>query len=95
MGLIFTETQTQRLKELNATELELNQRFEGVSAREKAYQTIEKQLVKKNRQQLKSYRELQFSPGLCRLENRLGEVLIQKGFVQVTTPIIMSKGLLA
>jgi phenylalanyl-tRNA synthetase alpha chain len=95
MDFIFTETQSRRLKELNATDPELNYRFESVSAREKAYQKIEKQQVKKNRQQLKSFREIQLRPGLCRLENRLGEVLIQNGFVQVTTPIIMSKGLLA
>jgi phenylalanyl-tRNA synthetase alpha chain len=95
MDLIFTETQARRLKELNATEMEVNHRFESVSAREKAYQKIEKQLVKKNRQQLKSFREIQFRPGLCRLENRLGELLVKKGFVQVTTPIIMSKGMLA
>ncbi|MEJ2729022.1 MAG: pyrrolysine--tRNA(Pyl) ligase large subunit, partial [Deltaproteobacteria bacterium] len=33
-------------------------------------------------------------PGLCRLEARLAETLIKEGFVQVTTPIMMSRGLL-
>jgi phenylalanyl-tRNA synthetase alpha chain len=32
---------------------------------------------------------------LCRLESRLTEVLVQNHFVQVTTPTILSKGLLA
>jgi phenylalanyl-tRNA synthetase alpha chain len=33
-------------------------------------------------------------PALCRLESNLVDVLVDQGFVQVSTPIIMSRGLL-
>lgn len=95
MEYTFTDTQQYRLKELEAAGSELTREFENVSAREKAYQKLEKQLVRKSRKQLQSFRKTQLRPGLCRLESRLSDALVEDGFVQVTTPIIMSAGLLA
>jgi pyrrolysyl-tRNA synthetase-like protein len=37
---------------------------------------------------------LHLRPALCKLESKLVEVLLKQGFVQVATPIMMSKGLL-
>jgi phenylalanyl-tRNA synthetase alpha chain len=72
----------------------LNQSFENADARENAFQEIEKQQAQKLRQRLKTFREVDLRPGLCKLEAGLADTLIQQGFVQVTTPIMMSKGLL-
>jgi len=95
LRITWTETQARRLKELDASESELNNQFESIAAREQVYQRLEKQLAKNHRLRLKEFREIRFRPGLCRLESTLVEVLIKHGFVQVSTPIIMSKGLLA
>jgi phenylalanyl-tRNA synthetase alpha chain len=80
--------------ELDASESDLNKRFENISNRERGYQKMEKQLVARQRQLLNEFRDINRRPGLCRLESRLVEVLLEQGFAQVTTPIIMSKGLL-
>jgi phenylalanyl-tRNA synthetase alpha chain len=94
LTITWTETQTRRLTELDAPESDLNKQFENVSNRERAYQKIEKQLVARQQRLLKEFRDIHRRPGLCRLEKRLVDVLVKKGFAQVTTPIMMSKGLL-
>ena len=90
----WTETQLRRLQELDASESDLNQDFDNASARESAFQEIEKKQAQELRQRLKTFREVDLRPGLCKLEARLADTLIKQGFVQVSTPIMMSKGLL-
>ncbi|MDH3799104.1 MAG: pyrrolysine--tRNA(Pyl) ligase large subunit [Desulfobacterales bacterium] len=90
----WTETQLRRLQELDASEPDIDQHFENAAAREKAFQEIEKNQALELRQRLKVFREVDLRPGLCRLEARLIDTLIKQGFVQVTTPIMMSRGLL-
>jgi pyrrolysyl-tRNA synthetase-like protein len=90
----WTQTQLRRLQELDASESDLNQGFENAAARENAFQEIEKKQSQELRQRLKAFREIDLRPGLCRLETRLADTLIKQGFVQVTTPIMMSRGLL-
>lgn len=94
MSLTWTGTQIRRLTELDATESDLNKQFEDSSLRERVYQKIEKQLVTRQRRLLKDFRDTHRRPGLCRLESKLVDVLVKQGFAQVTTPIIMSQGLL-
>jgi phenylalanyl-tRNA synthetase alpha chain len=79
---------------LDATESDLNKQFEDSSLRERGYQKIEKQLVTRQRRLLKDFRDTHRRPGLCRLESKLVDVLVKQGFAQVSTPIIMSQGLL-
>ena len=90
----WTETQLRRLQELDASASDLNQNFEDAAARERAFQEIEKKQVAECRQRLNTFREIHLRPGLCKLEAKLADTLIQHGFVQVTTPIMMSRGLL-
>ena len=94
MSITWTETQLRRLNELNASESELGRTFESESSREQAYQKLEKERVARQRRQLKEFRDVHMRPALCRLESKLVDVLVGQGFVQVTTPIMMSKGLL-
>jgi phenylalanyl-tRNA synthetase alpha chain len=91
----WSEIQLTRLKELAADEADLYPEFDGIPARDAAFQQLEKRLVKIQRQKLQELRDVHRRPGLCRLESRLTETLVQNGFVQVTTPTILSKGLLA
>ena len=95
MSITWTEIQRTRLSELAADDIDINKQFDTPPDRDKAFQQIEKRLVKVQRQKLQELRDGPRKPKLCRLENRLAEILIQNGFVQVTTPTILSKGLLA
>jgi len=93
--LTWTETQNTRLKELGADENLQDTEFETNADRDKAFQKLEKNLVRTERQKLEELRTTFRRPKLCRLESRLTDILIQNNFVQVVTPTILSKGLLA
>ena len=95
MNIPWTEIQHKRLIELAADSSDLNMRFDGAADRDNAFQEIEKQLVNVQRLKLNEFREGYRRPKLCRLESRLTDILIQNDFVQVATPTILSKGLLA
>lgn len=95
MKITWSDVQQRRLKELDATPEEQNAQFDNAVERDKTFQKLEKRLIKQARYQLKEFRDKYFRPALCRLESNLVEMFTKKGFVQVTTPIIMSKGLLA
>jgi len=95
MSVQWSEAQYRRLVELNAGDSDLNMECESAEVRDRTYQAIERRLVKRERQRLNEFREIHFRPSLIRLENQLADVLIKNGFVQVITPIIMSKGLLS
>jgi phenylalanyl-tRNA synthetase alpha chain len=90
----WTDTQLRRLQELDTSASDLNQSFENAAARENAFQDIEKKQAQELRQRIKAFRKINLRPGLCKLEAKLVDTLIKQGFVQVTTPIMMSKGLL-
>jgi len=93
--ITWTETQIARLKELGAEEKDQDRGFESEEDRDKNFQSLERKLVQSGRDKLDELRTGHRRPRLCRLESRLTKVLIENDFVQVTTPTIMSKGLLA
>jgi phenylalanyl-tRNA synthetase alpha chain len=95
LNIAWTETQIARLKELGAEEKDQGLGFESEGDRDKSFQRLERKLVQSGRDKLEELRNTHRRPRLCRLESRLTKVLIENDFVQVTTPTIMSKGLLA
>jgi phenylalanyl-tRNA synthetase alpha chain len=95
LNIVWTETQLNRLKELEAEGKDLRRGFKSDADRERQFQTLENKLVRSGRQKLDQLRTGHRRSRLCRLESRLTKVLIDNDFVQVTTPTIMSKGLLA
>ncbi len=95
METTWSETQTNRLRALGADQAQLSQRFEDQIKRDQAFLKIEGALAKLRRTELDEMRTVHGRPGLCRLETRLVDALVQEGFVQVTTPTILSRGLLA
>ena len=95
MRISWTETQLARLKELESDEKDLGRGFGTEQDRDRAFQILEKNLVRSARQKLDELRAGPRRPRLCRLESRLTKILIDNGFVQVTTPTIMSRALLA
>jgi pyrrolysyl-tRNA synthetase-like protein len=88
----FTKTQKQRLLELNASEAVCERDFENMAERDEAFQGLEKGMVNKNREDLFRLREGRRQLPLCELEAKLAGALTSAGFVQVITPIILSKG---
>jgi pyrrolysyl-tRNA synthetase-like protein len=95
LNVSWTTTQRGRLNELEAGAEELGRSFETEKERDRAFQLMEKNLIRSARQKLERLRTGSRRPRLSLLESRLIQALIDKGFVQVATPTIMSKGLLA
>jgi pyrrolysyl-tRNA synthetase-like protein len=93
--ITWTDIQFKRLKELNAGPDAMASAFESHDARNRAYQIVEKQLVKREKLRLDDFLTRQLQPKLCELETHLTEVLNQEGFSRVTTPTIISKTQLA
>ena len=94
MSIPWTVTQRRRLNELNADPESMGRTFEDERSRKENFQKLEKYLARKQRQRIREYRDNPKRPALCRLESALVTALIDRGFAQVSTPIIMSKGLL-
>jgi phenylalanyl-tRNA synthetase alpha chain len=95
MNVTWSDVQARRLKELDAAPDEQHKRFETIDARNKAFQALEKILIKNARLRLNQLRDVHLRPALCRLESALVQALNSEGFVQVKTPVIMSRALLA
>jgi phenylalanyl-tRNA synthetase alpha chain len=95
LTITWTDTQARRLNELDADPSELARQFDSAPTREQAFHKLEKQLVTVHRRRLDEYRQLHLRPALCRLESRLVDVMVKQGFAQVSTPIMMSRGLLS
>jgi phenylalanyl-tRNA synthetase alpha chain len=83
------------LKELNASVDQLNMLFAEVPTRDRTFQVIEHQLVSKGKRQLEYLRDVKHRPALVELEDQLAKALHEQGFVQVVTPMIISKTALA
>jgi pyrrolysyl-tRNA synthetase-like protein len=91
----WTAVQKQRLQELGATEAQIAATFSSAEERNRAYQSLEQELVARGMDLLLQYRSTTKRPALTSLEASLTETLTAAGFSQVTTPILLSKGLLA
>ena len=95
MNLNWTDIQRKRLVELDADATTLARTFDDTDQRNRAFQTWEKTRISVQRGQLDALRSGPRRPRLCRLETTLVETLVSHGFVQVSTPVLMSRGLLA
>ncbi len=91
----WTETQIRRLKELEAEESCFSEDFSAPAERNRAFQQIEKKLVKHEQKRLKEFLTVNLTPRLEQLEQELADVLKKNGFARVSTPIIISRAALA
>jgi phenylalanyl-tRNA synthetase alpha chain len=82
------------LSELNAEDILLDQKFDGSGERDKCFLKSERQLVEQHKRQLQTLRDSSRRPLLCRLESKLVDCLTAAGFVQVVTPILLSRSML-
>jgi phenylalanyl-tRNA synthetase alpha chain len=94
MGILLTDIQKQRLRELNAPAELAEALFDEEGERNRAFQEMEKRLVEAGRERLIRLRNTSQRPKLCELEATLADALTAEGFVQVVTPLFLSKGML-
>jgi len=85
----------QRLRELNAAESVLSRQFSGSEERNRNFFTFEQNLVRQSQRNLQDMRTKRRRPRLCELEDSLIQALMKQDFVQVITPILISKDSLA
>ena len=95
MAVTWSDIQYNRLLELGAGGEEIDRRFSDSLEKNRAFQKLEQELSKQQRRRLQDFQEKKRRGGLIRMEESLARILVQEGFSQVSTPIIMSKGLLA
>ncbi len=88
----WTSSQKQRLRELNADPGLQEKNFLSSRERDKAFPLAERPLCQRSLRKLQKIRESRKRPKICRLESRLIRALVREGFVQVTTPILISRG---
>lgn len=91
MRVAFSPTQERRLRELDTPEADLGRVFEDATERDRVFQEVEKARVEENRRRLLLLRDGRRRPSICEMEGHLVEALTSFGFVQVVTPILLSK----
>jgi phenylalanyl-tRNA synthetase alpha chain len=94
LNLNWTDVQRNRLVELDTDAMTLARTFDDADQRNQAFQALEKERVANHRRHLEALHRGHRRPRLCRLETVLVDRLVSHGFVQVATPILMSRGLL-
>ena len=91
----FTVTQQQRLTELNGSPDLINMVFEDKKTRDDFFRQTEADLVRQNKEKLLTLLHDQRKPLAVRVEENLKEWLTKaEGFTQVTTPVIITAGML-
>ena len=86
----LTATQSQRLRELGADPLVLDELFSDSAERDAAFKRMENELVRSGRERLRELRKGRRAPQLVELERTLSDALTDAGFVRVVTPLIIA-----
>ncbi len=94
-SLPFTGTQTQRLRELGAPVEAVGQTFPDEATRNAAFKRLEDERARAGRERLLALRAARRAPQLVELERDLAATVRGAGFVQVTTPHIITADALA
>lgn len=95
MNIGLTSAQQNRLIELGEDTDNLSVLFRDADECNRFFQKTEGALVKKSRERLLTLIKCEKRPLLCRLEETLAAALREEGFLQVTTPVILSKKFLS
>ncbi len=89
-SVAFTEVQKQRLIELGGDNF-VDSLFSTASDREKKFDEIETDLVRKNKHALLNLLNSTRRPVLRQIEREIGQALTDAGFTEVVTPSIISR----
>lgn len=90
----FTETQKQRLVELNCSENVINQTFDNVGTRNEIFKEVEKELVRENKENIRNLLNSEHKTFSLKIEEKLEKWLMSEGFTRVTTPTIITSKML-
>lgn len=91
----FTTTQRQRLIELNAESEIVNKEFENIEERNRYYIKIEAKLVRESKEKIGKLLKVEHKPLALQIENKIEKWLTkEEGFTRVTTPTIITAGML-
>jgi pyrrolysyl-tRNA synthetase-like protein len=88
----YSQPQRQRLAELRLGRSGPEPVFGSVEERDAAFRECELRLVGENLRRLEELRSGGRRPLVRRFEHKLTEALVEAGFVEVTTPIMIGKG---
>ena len=91
MSLTLTETQKQRLRELDADTALAGRVFSDAQARDTSFKVMEKRLVEEERERLQELRHHRRRPAVCQIQEILTSKLTEEGFDQVITHIMITK----
>ncbi len=94
MKLAFTVTQKQRLVELDIADDVNRLSFDTAEERDDSFKKINQDLVRKNKERLRTLISERLRPVVRLMETDLANSLRAAGFVEVITPTILSKGML-
>lgn len=95
MPVPFSPVQRQRLREIGVDPGLMDEAFRDAQERDNAFRRIERITSRKGRDRLSILRSARLRPVLCELEDSVVEALTGAGFVQVTTPVILTRQMLA
>jgi pyrrolysyl-tRNA synthetase-like protein len=91
----FSPVQKQRLREVGVGPELMDRVFQDARERDSAFRQVEKMAIRKSRERIEALQKNRFRPVLCELEDCLVETLTKEGFVQVATPLIIARQMLA
>lgn len=94
MLFTYTDTQKQRLTELDAVGDFDSTMFSNAAERDSSFKKLHDELATKNKQRLKKLSEARRRPATREMESSLVQTLNRAGFVEVSTPTTLSKGML-
>lgn len=95
MAIPFSPVQKQRLREVGVGPELMDRVFQDARERDSAFRQVEKTAIRKSRERMEALQKNRFRPVLCELEDCLVETLTKEGFVQVATPLIIARQMLA
>lgn len=87
----FTVTQKQRLRELGTKESELERVFDTQKERDETFNGLVRNLVEQNKQRLRQLHSTARRPTLRIIESKLVKAATSIGFIEVVTPMIVSR----
>ena len=95
MTIPFSPVQKQRLREVGVGPELMDGVFQDARERDSVFRQVEKTAIRKSRERIEALQKNRFRPVLCELEDCLVETLTKEGFVQVATPLIIARQMLA
>lgn len=95
MTISFSPVQKQRLREVGVDQELMDRVFQDSRERDSAFLQVEKKAIRKSRERIEALQKNRFRPVLCELEDCLVETLTREAFVQVATPLIIARQMLA